>query len=316
MRFVLPYSPCLVSNMQKEIARQLEIVRSIDNPHDALLTGRQPYFSSMSLDPQPPLSPRHVPFDESRRSSVQVIEPPTLSVGQGYVAQSSNLATHLRSHALSENTNHNTSSNPHINRPPRPPQPPVPPPGGRDDAPNLARRHTAADIRQQGWPPNLPPLPELSHSLNTNSANPSYISGSSSSIWSSSPQRSSNNANASSTIPPSEHQNIRDHLAAYEINPSSRPRQTIPQSRQTTPPPLPGSDSMPSYEQVSWPFSAIGGGIPGPKFPRHVGSDLFSAPATRRSSMASNVHSLLNPAETAERKDEDEGEERKRKRMG
>jgi hypothetical protein len=39
--------------------------------------------------------------------------------------------------------------------------------------------------------------------------------------------------------------------------------------------------------------------------------------------MASNVHSLLNPAETAEREDEDEGgeggvsgEERKRKRVG
>lgn len=32
--------------------------------------------------------------------------------------------------------------------------------------------------------------------------------------------------------------------------------------------------------------------------------------------MASNVHSLLNPAETAEREGEDEGpEERKRKRM-
>lgn len=66
-------------------------------------------------------------------------------------------------------------------------------------------------------------------------------------------------------------------------------------------------------------------GIPGPnpKFPR-LGPDLHSAPATRRSSMASNVHSLLNPAETAEREGEDEdrdagggggGEERKRKRL-
>ena len=41
-----------------------------------------------------------------------------------------------------------------------------------------------------------------------------------------------------------------------------------------------------------------------------------SAPPTRRSSMASNVHSLLNPADTAERDDEDGGEDRKRKRIG
>lgn len=42
----------------------------------------------------------------------------------------------------------------------------------------------------------------------------------------------------------------------------------------------------------------------------------MSGPPTRRSSLASNLHSLLNPAETAERDDEDDFEDvRKRKRI-
>jgi hypothetical protein len=56
-----------------------------------------------------------------------------------------------------------------------------------------------------------------------------------------------------------------------------------------------------------------GWGFGGPRFPRHESS----LPATRRSSMASNVHSLLNPADTAERPDEDQhaADDRKRKRL-
>lgn len=322
MRLMWQFSPCLVSKMQKEIARQLEIVRSIDNPHDALLTGRKPYFSNMSLDPHPPLSPRHGPFDESRRSSIQIIEPPTVSIGSSYATQSSNLPGQPHSYGISENSNHVTSPHPGFNRQPPPSQhPPGPPPIVPDDAPNLARRHTTADIRQQGWPPNLPPLPGISHSLNVNTANSSQFPGNSSSIWSSSPQRTPTSTNASSIVPANEHQHIRDHLAAYEINPTPRHRQSISQSRQSTPPPFPGPESIPSNEHVGWSFSAGGATTLGPRFPRHVGSDIFSAPATRRSSMASNVHSLLNPAETAERKDENEDavaggvEERKRRRV-
>jgi hypothetical protein len=59
------------------------------------------------------------------------------------------------------------------------------------------------------------------------------------------------------------------------------------------------------------------GGLDGAGFGK--GRLLDSAPATRRSSMASNVHNLLNPAETVERDEDIEGngaEERKRKRVG
>jgi hypothetical protein len=50
-----------------------------------------------------------------------------------------------------------------------------------------------------------------------------------------------------------------------------------------------------------------------PRFPRYDSS----LPATRRSSMASNVHSLLNPTDTSERPEEDDQilEDRKRKRL-
>jgi hypothetical protein len=56
----------------------------------------------------------------------------------------------------------------------------------------------------------------------------------------------------------------------------------------------------------------VGWQLPGAKYP--FGRLMDSAPATRRSSLASNVHSLLNPIAAS-----DEGEEdmivNKRKRM-
>ena len=59
--------------------------------------------------------------------------------------------------------------------------------------------------------------------------------------------------------------------------------------------------------------SDAGWQLPGARYP-FKGVD--TAPPTRRSSMASNVHNLLNPADTAEREGEDEGpDERKRKRL-
>jgi hypothetical protein len=55
--------------------------------------------------------------------------------------------------------------------------------------------------------------------------------------------------------------------------------------------------------------------LPGARYP-FKGLETPGAPS-RRSSMASNVHSLLNPADTAERADEDEApdERTKRKRL-
>ncbi|KAL9597333.1 MAG: hypothetical protein Q9219_005199 [cf. Caloplaca sp. 3 TL-2023] len=61
-----------VSTMRQDISRQLEMMRHFDDPHESLLSGRQPHFSNMALDT--PLSPRQV-SNEERRPSYQGIPP-------------------------------------------------------------------------------------------------------------------------------------------------------------------------------------------------------------------------------------------------
>jgi hypothetical protein len=84
------------------------------------------------------------------------------------------------------------------------------------------------------------------------------------------------------------------------------PRRLQDTSRHATPPLNSDQTTPTSVADNGWTL--------GPRFPRHESS----LPATRRSSMASNVHSLLNPADTAERPDEDQHsltDDRKRKRL-
>jgi hypothetical protein len=163
---------------------------------------------------------------------------------------------------------------------------------------NLARRHTSADIRVHGWSGG--PLPsQLNHGSSP------YASGQSSSAWPSSPRASANPGD----------QQLRDALAQYEL-----PRPSNTGSRQPSPPP-PHETGAPSFT------SSFGGSyantndagwqLPGARYP-FKGTGLETpGPPTRRSSMASNVHSLLNPADTAEREGEDDGpdERNKRKRL-
>ncbi|KAL1865987.1 Flocculation suppression protein [Paecilomyces lecythidis] len=264
-----------VSNMQKDVERQLDTVRALENPHESLLSGRQPYFANMSIDPGPPLSPRQVPQDESRRPSMVDamrgnIRPP--------VPQ--HLAVSPRRYGSIAAPNAPSSYN-RLQVPGQ--QPPVPhplssvssPPG-----PNLARRHTSADIRQHGWLPGTSPSGDTAGNPNSQ--------------WPPSPHRA----------PAPEDQQVREVLAQYEMGGPRRPHDM---SRHATPPLTTGHGPSSMNVDNGW---TIGG----PKFLRHESS----LPATRRSSMASNVHSLLNPAETAERPDEDEAafaEDRKRKRL-
>jgi hypothetical protein len=272
------YLISLVANMQKDIARQLELVRALEYPHESLLSGRQPYFSNMTLDA--PLSPRQLPQDhsDSRRTSIADIHAPRQSIFRAPVPP--HLAISPRRYGSIGGANHS----PKYQRSPLPPQPPpqphplsavTSPPVG----PNLARRHTSADIRIPGWPGH---------------GGSPFASGNSSVQWPSSPNRTPN---------PSD-QHVRDVLAQYEMGGPRRQNG----SRQATPPLT--TDNTPSTLSADSSWS-----LGNPRFPRP--SDNMSAPGTRRSSMASNVHSLLNPAETAERGDEDEtfGEDRKRKRL-
>ena len=274
------------------------MVRSYEDPHESLLSGRQPYFSNMALNAEP-MSPRQVAADE-RRPSLHAVPPrphafkpqaplPPMPVPPrryGSIGTANALPSYVR--PLQPQTQ--------IHQPPS--QHPLSmvsePPG-----PNMGRRHTSADIRLPGWPGHGTDSP--------------LASGQSSTHWPSSPTHT----------PMTSDQHIRDSLASYELG---APRKSF-SSHQTTPP-LTSSDTTTSTVSMEsqWsnpnpfasnpnPFASNQNQFGASKFqPRH---QLDSAPQTRRSSMASNVHSLLNPAETAER-DEDEGmgpDDRKRKRM-
>lgn len=274
------------------------MVRSYEDPHESLLSGRQPYFSNMALTAEP-LSPRQAATDE-RRPSLHAVPPrphvfkpqapphpmPVPPRRYGSIGTANALPNYVR--PLQPQTQ--------INQPPS--QHPLSmvsePPG-----PNMGRRHTSADIRVPGWPGHGTDFP--------------LASGQSSAHWPASPTQA----------PLTSDQHIRDSLASYELG---APRKSL-SSHQTTPP-LISSDTTTSTVSMEshWsnpnpfasnpnPFASNQNPFGGSKFqPRH---QLDSAPPTRRSSMASNVHSLLNPAETAER-DEEDGtgpDDRKRKRM-
>jgi hypothetical protein len=277
-------------NMQKEIARQLDYVRALEQPTEPLMNGRQSYFQGTTLEP--PVSPRGYNYPDSRRSSIQVepqhvglsARPPVPSIPPQFATSPRRFGSVSAAQA-----------SPGFSRPPLPPQQPHPlsavatPPL----PPNLARRHTSADIREHGWP--LPPNGEAPEPP----GQPPQ--------WPPPPEPVSQNTGD---------QQIRDQLAQYQIN--GPRRQTV--SIQTASPSMPdnGPPSGSGMEGMGGGWNPGAGSAASAaisKFPR-PNFELHSAPATRRSSMASNVHSLLNPAETAERDDEDaHNDDRKRKRM-
>lgn len=301
-----------VSSLRAEIGRQKDILRSHEAPSDLSQPGRPPFASSHSFDP---VSPRQQAFDASRRPSLQ---PASRTTSFRTPMPPHLIASPRRYGSMSGPSGPNGSSSPSSVRPPPPPPPPPtytlpPPPSGPSSQTqhqppqvqqqllsveasppmSLSRRHTSADIRLQGWQgqPGGPPPPMPSGG---NHGGSPYASGQNSSHWPSSPYRQAANA---------EDQQLRNALAQYEL-----PRGNSHTSRQVTPPPDHG---VPSYGNPS----NEGWQLPGPKFP-FKGIEA-SAPPTRRSSMASNVHSLLNPPDMSERDGEDEGgpEERKRKRI-
>ncbi|KAJ6104233.1 hypothetical protein N7523_010553 [Penicillium sp. IBT 18751x] len=262
-----------ISSMQREVEKHLEAVRAMENASDTLMPPRQPFFGNLPGEGGPPLSPRQLPQDDSRRPSM--MDPSRTNMIRPPVPP--HLASPRRYGSIG-----GANAPPNYNRPPAPPvapQRPTPhplsvstPPG-----PNLGRRHTFADIRQADWPPSgTSPFPPE----NTGNG-----------PWPSSPNRA----------PASSDQQVRDVLAQYEMG---APRRLQDQSRHATPPA--GAEPSPSM------LSADNGWtLGGSRYHRQESS----LPATRRSSMASNVHSLLNPADTAERPDEEQQEDRKRKRL-
>ncbi|KAK5087702.1 Flocculation suppression protein [Exophiala xenobiotica] len=273
-------------NVQKEVERQQDLLRAAEaetppNGH------RQGYYSSnMSLEP--PVSPRGYAFGDSRRSSIQMSDPPPPFSSRPPVPPVPPQFSSSSPRRFGSTSAAHTS--PGFSKPPLPnPSQPHPLSNVSEPPPNLARRHTSADIREH-WPPNTNGSP--------------FASGIDSVQWQPSsphqqPETGSDRA-------------LQNQLASYQINSSRRGTITAADAPDSIP--LAHRDSAHSaglgVGNMSW-------GVGVSKFPR-PNFDLHSAPATRRSSMASNVHSLLNPADTAEQENEDGGglgDDRKRKRL-
>lgn len=262
--------------MQKNMSKQLEILRSQEDSSESYLPIRQPRLPNLSPDGGP-LSPRQAPRDDPRRPSQLTVPQPSFF----RPPPPAHTSISPRRYGSVGNGNYSPGSlRPQVPPPPPPPQyslGPVPSP-----AAHLGRRHTSADIRLHGW---------QGHTTSP------LASGNSSVQWPSSPQRTSNAGDHS--------QHVRDVLARYEL----QPHPPSYGSRQTTPPLT--NDTTPSTTSADSGWSLAG--------PRHQPRATEPpGPFSRRSSMASNVHSLLNPTDTAERPDEDEcanEEHRKRKRL-
>lgn len=88
--------------MQKEIEKHLDVVRTLENPPDPYLSVRPPFFANVSVDPGPPLSPRQVPQDDSRRPSMMdpsrqnIIRPPVPRILLSLLAGMAQLVGEIR----------------------------------------------------------------------------------------------------------------------------------------------------------------------------------------------------------------------------
>ena len=140
-----------VLNIQGEMQRQAEMVRSFDEPPEPPFSASRPYFSGLSID-NPPVSPRQVPQDART---------PTLSVPRQNFYRPpvpSHLSITPRRYG---SIGSNLGTSPNSLRPQVPPPPPMPHPLASVSSPpaNIPRRHTSADIRNvQGWQANPSPF--------------------------------------------------------------------------------------------------------------------------------------------------------------
>jgi hypothetical protein len=276
----------LVAEMQSEIQRQMEMIRSMEDAPEPPFPGSRQYFSNLSLDGAP-VSPRQLAQDDARRPPVMGGTPrqnafrPTVP---------SNLSiTPRRYGSIGTST---AGSSPSSQRYQAPPSLPPPHPVASLTTPptNLPRRHTSADIRAHGWQPTPSP----------------FAPGNASSQWPSSPKRG-----PTTSI---EDQRIRDSFSTYSLQAASKTHSNS--SRPGTPPFSTNGNGTPGEPSGTWSW----GSSRGDKFGSSgLGTGTLlkdnSGPPTRRGSMAH----ILNPAETAERDEEHEEElreeDRKRKRV-
>ena len=311
--------------MQRDIARQSDILRNGDIP-DLSPDSRQPptqshvsYISNHLHESHPPLSPRQMPqsdLTQRRPSHPSIFDSRSPQPAASFRGVAPHLSISPRRYGSIGSANNNYSSSSSRAPPPPPPPTAITPTQGASQHPlatvssppaNLSRRHTAADIRSHGWdhvPPDSAgaPLPSPFGGLQPSTPQ-----------WPSSPARGTGD------------QAIRDALASYQLprDSSSTSTSQVQSSHARTPPPTDPTTA------ITGTGSESGWQVPGSRFPGYGrsyavggasgGLDPSSSggPPTRRSSMASNLHGLLNPTgESTVDEDGAEGSGAKRKRLG
>ncbi|CAK7272760.1 Flocculation suppression protein [Sporothrix epigloea] len=272
----------LVAGLQAEIQRQAEIIRGLEDSHEPPFSSSRPYFSNLD---NALVSPRQMPIDDPRRTTLGVPQQRPPNLHRPPVPSNLSISTRRPYGSIGGTSQ---SSSPSSVRP-QPPPPPPPtlqhPLANVEPSPNMARRHTSADIRAQGWQP-------------TNSQYPPPVGPSLPPAYPPSPNRA--------MLP--EDQRIRESFSAYSLQSASQSH-----SRPETPPPIlpPFSNGNshgngPDLGNWSWTLAN--------RSTNSLNVNDSSAPPTRRGSMAH----ILNPTDTAEREDEDgspRDDERKRKRV-
>ncbi|KAF0331045.1 flocculation suppression protein [Colletotrichum asianum] len=266
-----------VLNLQAEMARQADMLRTIDDPQESPFANSRAYFSNVE---NAPVSPRQVPQDDPRRANLAVPQPRGQNFYRPPVPSNLSISTR-RPYGSIGGSSAPQASSPLRGAPPPPPPGPhplaqvEPPPG------SLARRHTSADIRAHGWQPAAPPFA---------SGPPS---GPPSGPWPSSPSR----------LAP-EDQRLRESLSTYSLQGATQSR---PLSRPATPPAPFSNGGGEVFGAWSWNSAN--------RDNKNLSVRDSSGPPTRRGSMA-HILNPTDTAERDDEDEDPRGDDdRKRKRM-
>lgn len=253
------------------------MIRGLEDPHEPPYSASRSYFSGIE---NAPVSPRQLPQDDTRRSSLAVPQSRAPYDYRPQVPSNLSISTKRPYGSIGGNGNQvettPSQSSPSRTRPAPPPPPGPHPLSAVEPPPNsLLRRHTSADIRNHGWQPQQQPPP--------------FSSGPPSSHLPSSP---------SHLAPPDDR--IRESLSQYSFPPNhhshSRPPSPPPQSGPT----FSNGDTFKELNNFQWDRATTSR--------RSFFQHDNSAPPTRRGSMA---HILNDDNDCGSRGEDD----RKRKRL-